>query len=121
LELGAGLRRNLSTFQIDAQVKNSEEPGKDLVFLGLFDDAVQVERYLGLAGIQVGETIRTPFTPDLQPEGSALISLQSQADRHILIVLADRIDTLADIAGRLESGEFRDVIVSDLLGVITAN
>jgi len=121
LELGAGLRRTLSTFQIDAQVKNGEEPGKDLVFLGLFDDAVQVERYLGLAGIQVGETIRTPFTPDLQPQGSALISLQSQDDRHILIVLADSLVTLEDVSARLESGGFRDVIVSDLLGVIAAN
>jgi hypothetical protein len=85
------LRRTLSDFQIDAQVRNSEQPGEDLVFLGLFDDAVKVERYLGLAGIQVGETIRTPFSPDLEPQGSALISLQAQDSRHILIVLADSL------------------------------
>lgn len=89
--------------------------------MGLFDDAVQVERYLGLAVIQVRETIRTPFTPDLQPQGSALISLQSQDDRHILIVMADSLHTLADVSAQLESGEFCDVIVSDLLVVIAAN
>ncbi|MCH7738422.1 MAG: hypothetical protein IH872_13605 [Chloroflexi bacterium] len=118
LELGAGLRRTLSSFQIDAQVKNREQPGEDLIFLGLFDDAAQAERYLGQAGIQVGETISTPFSPDLDPKGTALISLQAQDDRHILIVLADTLDTLADATARLESGEFRDVIVSELLGVI---
>ena len=122
LDLGAGLRRTLSRFQIDAQVKNRETPGKDLIFLGLYDDAVQAERYLGLAGIQVGETLRTPFTPDLDPQGAALISLQAQDGRHILILLADTADTLADATAGLESGKFRDVIVSDLLGVaVTAN
>ncbi|MCI0788142.1 MAG: hypothetical protein J4N88_01060, partial [Chloroflexi bacterium] len=120
LELGAGLRRTLSTFQIDAQVKNGEEPGKDLIFLGLFDDAVQAEGYLSRAGIQVGATLRTPFTPDLEPQGTAIISLQEQDGRHILIVLADTLDTLADATARLESGSFRDVIVSELLGVIVA-
>ena len=120
LELGAGLRRTLSTFQIDAQVKNGEEPGKDLIFLGLFDDAVQAEGYLSRAGIQVGATRRTPFTPDLEPQGTAIISLQEQDGRHILIVLADTLDTLADATARLESGEFRDGIVSELLGVIVA-
>ena len=121
LGLGAGLRQTLAKFQIDASVKNREAPGENLVFLGLYDDAVEVERYLGLAGIQVGDTIRTPFSPDLEPEGSALISLQAQNGRHILIVLADSLDTLTDMADRLESGEFRDVIVSDSLGVIAAN
>jgi len=118
LELGAGLRRALSGFQIDAQVKNREEPGKDLIFLGLYDDAVQAERYLSLAGIQVGETLRTPFTPDLDTQGAALISLQAQDGRHILILLADTLDTLADATARLESGEFRDVIVSESFGII---
>ena len=118
LELGAGLRRTLSKFQIDAEVRNSESPEKDLIFLGLYDDAVQVERYLNLAGIQVGETVRTPFTPDLDPQGSAIISLQAQDGRHILIVLADTLDRLADATDRLDSGVFRDVIVSDSLGII---
>ncbi len=119
LDLGAGLRRTLSSFQIDAQVKNIEAPGNDLIFLGLYGDAIQAQRYLNLAGIQVGETLHTPFTPDLNPQGTALISLQAQDDRHILIVLADSLDTLADTMARLESGEFRDVIVSDLLGIVT--
>ena len=118
LELGAGMRRTLSKFQIDADVRNSESPEKDLIFLGLYDDAVQVERYLNLAGIQVGETLRTPFTPDLDPQGSAIISLLAQDGRHILIVLADTLDNLEDAADRLDSGQFRDVIVSDSLGII---
>ena len=118
LELGAGLRRTLSNFQIDAQVKNSEEPGKDLIFLGLYDDAVQLERYLGIAGIQVGATLRTPFTPDLEPQNAALISLQAQDGRHILIMLADTLETLAEATARLDSGEFRDAIVSESLGII---
>ena len=118
LELGAGMRRTLSRFQIDAQVSNSESPGKDLIFLGLYDDAVQVDRYLNLAGIQVGATLRTPFTPDLDPQGVAIMSLLAQDDRHILIVLADTLDSLADATARLDFGGFRDVIVSDSLGII---
>ncbi|MEE8466684.1 MAG: hypothetical protein V3S68_09420, partial [Dehalococcoidia bacterium] len=100
LELGAGMRRTLSKFQIDAEVKNTESPGKDLIFLGLYEDTVQVDRYLNLAGIQVGETLRTPFTPDLDPQGAAIISLQAQDGRHILIVLADTFDSLADATAR---------------------
>jgi len=118
LGLGAGLRQTLSKFQIDAQVKNIESLGQDLIFLGLHDDAVQVERYLNLAGIQVGETLRTPFTPDMDPQNATIISLQAQDDRHILIVLADTFDNLADAMERLDSGEFRDVIVSDSMGII---
>ena len=118
LELGASMRRTLSAFQINAEVRNSESPGKDLIFLGLYEDAVQVDRYLNLAGIQVGETLRTPFTPDLDPQGAAIISLQAQEGRHILIVLADTLDSLADATARLDSGAFRDVIVSDSLGII---
>ena len=119
LELGAGLRRTLAEFQIDAQVVNSEAPGRDLIFLGLYGDAVQAERYLNLAGIQVGETLRTPFAPDLEPEGAVIISLQAQGDRHILLVLADTVDALAEATFRLETGQFRNVIVSDLFGIIT--
>ena len=118
LKLGAGMRRTLSDFQIEAEVKNSESPEKDLIFLGLHGDAVQVERYLNLAGIQVGEALRTPFSPDLESEGAALISLQVQDGRHILVVLADTLETLANATALLESGEFRDVIVSKLLGII---
>ncbi len=110
--------RTLSDFQIEAEVKNSESPEKDLIFLGLHGDAVQVERYLNLAGIQVGEALRTPFSPDLESEGAALISLQVQDGRHILVVLADTLETLANATALLESGEFRDVIVSKLLGII---
>ena len=118
LGLGASMRQTLSDFQIEAQVKNSESPDQDLIFLGLFDDAVQAERYLDLAGIQVGETLRTPFSPDLELEGTAIISLQAQDDRHILIVLADTLDTLAGATFRLDSGKFRDVILSESLGII---
>jgi len=77
-----------------------------------------MERYLSLAGIQVGETLRTPFSPDLEPQGGTLISLQVQDGRHILIVLADTQDALAKATASLESGEFRDSIVSGWLGIM---
>ena len=118
LKLGAGLRRTLSEFQIEAQFRNSEQPVEDLVFLGLYGDAVQVERYLSLAGIQVGEPLRTPFSPDLEPQGGTLISLQVQDGRHILNVLADTQHALAKATASLESGEFRDSIVSGSLGIM---
>ncbi len=44
-----------------------------------------------------------------------------QDSRHILIVLADSLESLEDMAGRLASGAFRDAIVSESLGVIAAN
>ena len=102
----------------NAEVKNAESPGNGLIFLGLYDDATQVERYLNLAGIQVGETLRTPFTPDLNAQGAAIFSLIAEDGRHVLIVLADTADNLADATDRLDSGEFRDAIVSDSLGII---
>ena len=117
LDLATELRSVLSSFGISSQMRGVEDLRKDSVYLGLFDHSPEVVQYLDLVGIQVGSTIRTPFTRDLDKEGTAVAVLHTTADRGILIVLGDSRETLADVIKRLRSGDFRSGLVSDFIGV----
>ena len=54
---------------------------------------------------------------DLPREGTAITLLHRDRDRHVLVVLADTADALADAAGALLSGEFRKDLVGDFVGM----
>lgn len=107
----------LSAPERRAEVQSRESFLRDTVFLGLWEDASRVEQYLTSAGIQVGKTIHTPFTPDTRREGIALVYLYESQGRHLLIILGDSPDTVKEVVARLESGDFREGLVSDMLGV----
>ena len=102
-----------------AELKERENYLQETVFLGLWEDANQVGHYLTGAGIQVDKTIVTPFSQKTQTQGTALILLQENQGRHILIILGDSRDTVKEAVARLKSGEFRQGLVSDNLGVYT--
>lgn len=121
LSLGADLKRALTSLQVDAQVSGVENPGRDTVFIGLVDDNRQVGQYLDAAGIYVGPTIRTPFTPEFERNGSTLMVLQPVNDRHVLIILGDSLASLADVVEHLGTGKFREHLVSDFVGVIDSS
>jgi len=118
--LGAGLqmKNGLAAYRVSAQVSAVEDVSRDTVFLGLYEDAVQVGQYLQAAGVRVDDTLGTPFTPDLDPTGAGIIVLdRGQDGRYVLIVLADTEETLTDTVASLINGGYRHDLVSDFVGV----
>ena len=85
--------------------------------VGLFDDASQVVQYLDIAGVQVDGTLRTPFTPDIATDGTAVMLLHRSPVRNVLVLLGDSESTLARLVRDLSSGNFRRGLVDDLVGV----
>ncbi len=115
--IGTGLKTGLSAYELSSQIRGVEDVSSDTVFLGLYEDALQVSQYLQAAGIRIDDTLGTPFAPDLELEGTAVTVLDRNQDRYVLVILADTPETLAGAVTRLLIGEFRDDLVSDFVGV----
>ena len=62
--IGLAMKNGLSNLGYSARMSGAEDPSRDTVFLGLYDDALQVSRYLQASGIRVGDTLGTPFATD---------------------------------------------------------
>ncbi len=116
-DVGIDMKNGLSEFGISSEVRGVEDLSRDTVFLGLYEDALPMSRYLQAAGVRIGGTLGTPFTPDLDPEGTFVTVLDRNQDRHVLVVLADSPATLAGAVYRLLDGEFRGDLVTDYVGV----
>ena len=117
VDAGAQMKGILDDLQVASQIRAVEDLGRDSVYLGLYDDSVNVTQYLQLAGIQIEDTIRTPFAPDIAPEDSAIAILHQSSGRQVLVILADTPDSLAGVLDQLASGDFRDGILGDFVGV----
>ena len=115
--IGTGLKTGLSAYELSSQIRGVEDVSRDTVFLGLYEDALQVSQYLQAAGIRIDDTLGTPFAPDLELEGTAVTVLDRNQDRYVLVILADTPETLAGAVTRLLIGEFRGDLVSDFVGV----
>ena len=116
-DIGARLKAVLSGDQIASEVRGVEDLTQDTVFLGLYQDSLAVAQYLSIAGVRVEESLRTPFTPDIAIENTAVLSLHQGDGRRVLIVLGDSPQALQTMVERLASGNFRAGLVSDFLGV----
>ena len=117
LNIGLQVKNGLSTYRLASQIRGVEDVSRDSVFLGLYEDALQVSQYLQAAGVRVDDTLGTPFAPDMDLEGTAVIVLDRSQDRYVLVVLADTPETLTDTVIRLISGGYRGDLVSDFVGV----
>ena len=117
LKVGQQMKNGLATRGLASQVIPVEDLSRDSVFLGLYDDASQVSQYLQSAGVRVDDTLGTPFVDELEPAGTAVVLLDQSRDRDMLVVLADRPETLTSAVGRLISGEFRGDLLSDFVAV----
>ncbi len=118
VDLGSRLKARLAAGGSRAAVQRLDNGGRDTVFLGLYDDATAVARYLDALGIYVEESgINAPFAPGLAREGTGLLALYRAGEREVLIVLADTPEGLQEIVGQLESGDFRRGLVADYAGV----
>ena len=116
-DVGGDLKDGLAEFRINASVRRVEDITTDTIYVGLYEDATDVAQYLELAGLDVGDVIRTPFTPDIQREQTAIIMLNSSPDRQVLVLLGDSEGALRDIVVQLSMGSFRDGLVGDFVGV----
>ena len=117
LSVGVQMKNGLAHNNLSSQLSGAEDVSRDMVFLGLYEDALQVTQYLQAAGIRVDDTLGTPFTPELDLEGTAITLLDRSQDRYALVVLADTPETLSDAVGSLVLGQFRGNLVSDFVGV----
>jgi hypothetical protein len=116
-DVGTSMKTLLSGFRLNSEIRGVEDITRDTVFLGLYEDASDVAQYLQVAGIQLGGTLRTPFSTDIKREDTALMLLHNGQQRHVLAVLGDSQSSLVDIVAQLNSGNFRDGLVSDTIGV----
>ena len=117
LGLASNIGGALSNFQVASSVASAEDITQDTVFLGLYEDADQVAQYLQLAGIQLDGSLRTPFTADMDPAGTGVVLLHTGPERRVLVALADSQFSLGSLVSLLQSGEFRDGLVDDFVGV----
>ena len=115
--IGLSMRNGLASNDIASQISGIEDTSRDSVFLGLYDDAVQVSHYLQAAGVRIDDSLGTPFGPELELGGTSVIVLAQDGGRDMLVVLADSERTLADAVISLMRGNFRDSLVSDYVGV----
>ena len=88
-ETGARLRDVLLDFQIASDIRAVEDQTRDAVYLGLYEDKLGVSQYLDIDGVQVGDAIRTPFTPDIGTEGTAFVLLHEGQSRRVLVILGE--------------------------------
>ena len=116
-DLGSRLKSMLAEAQVDSDVRGVEDLSKDTLFVGLYQDSSDVAQYLDAAGVQVDSALRTPFTPDIDPEGTAIALLHKGRDRHVMVILGDSGRAVARLTAMLDSGAFRDGLVGSHLGV----
>lgn len=121
LEVGTELKSMLLSFQIGSEIRGVEDLTRDTVYLGLYGDVPNVAQYLDFAGIQVDGAVRTPFTPDLAPRGTAIILLHTSQKRQVMVILGDSPEALKSMVGRLRSGDFRRGLVGDFVGVFRSS
>ncbi len=117
LEAGVRMKGVLAGSEVASEIRKIEDPSRDLVFLGLYEDAYNVAQYLQLAGVGLDNELRTPFTPATDKIGTAVAVLHQSEERQVLVILGDSVEDVARVLGSLESGGFRDGLVGDFIGV----
>ena len=63
------------------------------------------------------ESLRIPFTTDIERESTGMILLHAGKERNVLVVLADSPATLRETVRLLGSGLFRQGLLGDFVGV----
>ena len=114
---GVEMRNGLAAIGVSSRISSVENVSRNSVFLGLYDDAVDVRRYLQAAGIVVEENVTIPNALELNRRGTAITLLHREENRYVLLILGDTPDVLSDAVNAVLSGRFRRELVNDLVGV----
>ncbi len=116
-DLGLEMKNGLAGFGLSAGIVDEEDLSRNTAFLGLYEDSRAVSQYLQAAGVSAGESLSLPFAPDLDRDGTSALLLHKDRDRYVLVVMADSPDALRGAIGNLFSGEFRNGLVNEFLGL----
>ena len=114
---GVRMRNGLSAVEVSSSIGAVDNASKDTVFLGLYEDALEVSRYLQAGGISIDDAISFPSSLQLEPEGTAITLLHREGGRHVIVILADTPEVLSDAVDALLGGEFRWDLMNDFTGV----
>ena len=117
IDQGIAAKALLTGFQRNSRIVGSEDITQDTLYLGLYQNASDVAQYLEVAGIRVGDSLRTPFTLDLDKEDTGFMLYHQGVDRNVLVILGDSENSIANMVEQLESSEFQAGLVSDFVGV----
>ena len=115
--IGTEMRSGLGSYGLSSEIRTEEDLSRDTVFIGLYEDSIQVNQYLEAAGIQIDDALSVPFAQGLGRAGTAITLLHRDQRRHVLIILAETPGALTRAVDGLYSGEFRKDLVSDFLGL----
>ena len=121
INLGLELRNGLLAEGVSVQFSGVEDVSRDAIFLGLYEDSLQVSQYLQAAGVRIDDMLATPFAPELSTQGTAVTVLDQNQDRQVLVVLGDTPATLAEAVLRLVSGAFRSDLLSDNVAILSTS
>ena len=117
VDVATEIKVMLSGFRIASEIRGVEDLSTDTVFVGLFEDISAVSQYLDLAGVQLDDALRTPFTHDIPTSGTSIVVLHRTQERYVLLILADSPRSLEGTVRLLRSGQFTTGLVSELLGI----
>ena len=116
-DIGVRMRNGLDAGGLASGISGVADASRDTVFLGLYDNAPGVSQYLQAAGIRIDDDLSAPFAPDIRRQGTAITLLHREQGRHVLVVMANTPDDLAEAVSALFNGDFRQDLVSDLVGM----
>ena len=111
------MRNGLSVAGVSSRISAVEDVSRDAVFLGLYDNALDVGQYLQAAGISIDDVVNVPSALQLDRVGTAITLLHREEGRHVLVILADTSEALSEAVEALLSGDFRKDLVNDFMGV----
>ena len=59
--IGTEMRSGLGSYGLSSEIRTEEDLSRDTVFIGLYEDSIQVNQYLQAAGIQIDDALSVPF------------------------------------------------------------
>lgn len=114
----ANFKLALSNLGIAAQLRGSENVGRDTVYLGLFNEHSRSSRYLEANGTLISDTLNAPFATGIPLKDLAVVSLNSSGDRDVLVIVADSPEGVGKAIATLQDGTFRESLVDEYTGVL---
>ncbi|HSJ54221.1 MAG TPA: DUF4350 domain-containing protein [Anaerolineae bacterium] len=136
----SGLQDHLAEQGLSPALRAVEDQERDTLLLGLFEDADEAEPYLSALGVtltitpagETAEDAEAPVTEDdaedaapavdrieieglgeVEARGNALLALQEEGDRQVLLVLAAAEESLGHAVERLAAGDLEGCLFGE--------
>jgi len=118
LDSGLKLKNFFKDLEINSDLAQYEKNlSGDLIFLGLFDEAEKIKDFLKKGKIEIAkEKIKIEGVGEIDKKGTSIFYL-NKTGQDTLIILSDKKERLGETVEKLISGQFRDWLVTDILGL----